>query len=99
MTASELFRADALATQFAIDMQMTKQQAISTRLLILQNKGATQQQAFDKVLGEGAWTQWLNNFLSSCKQPDHHGGSGPHISFPPSNQCTSFTDLKSFPAG
>jgi hypothetical protein len=55
MTASELFRADAYATQFAIDMQMTKQQAISARLLILQNKGATQQQAFDKVLGEGAW--------------------------------------------
>ena len=55
MTASELFQADMLATQFAIDMKMTKQQAISARILILQNKGATQQQAFDKVLGEGAF--------------------------------------------
>lgn len=55
MTASELFQADMLATQFAIDMKMTNQQAISARILILQNKGATQQQAFDKVLGEGAF--------------------------------------------
>ena len=55
MTASELFQADMLATQFAIDMKMTKQQAISARILILQNKGATQQQAFDKVLGKGAF--------------------------------------------
>ncbi len=55
MTASELFQADTLATQFAIDMKMTKQQAISARILILQNKGATQQQALDKVLGEGAF--------------------------------------------
>ena len=55
MTNSELFQADALATQFAIDMKMTKQQAISARILILQNKGASHEQAFDKVLGEGSF--------------------------------------------
>ena len=55
MTTSELFRADALATQFAIEMKMTKQQAISARILILQNKGASHEQAFDKVLGQGAF--------------------------------------------
>ena len=55
MTASQLFLADALATQFAVDMNMTKQQAISARILILQNKGAGHKQAFDKVLGEGAF--------------------------------------------
>jgi hypothetical protein len=55
MTASELFQADALVTQFAIDMKMSKQQAISARILILQNKGASHKQAFDKVLGDGAF--------------------------------------------
>lgn len=55
MTASELFQADNLATQFAIDMKMTKQQAISARILILQSKGASHQQAFDQVLGNGAF--------------------------------------------
>ena len=55
MTHSELFQADALAIQFAIDMKMTKQQAISARILILQNKGASHEQAFDKVLGEGSF--------------------------------------------
>ena len=56
-----------LATQFAIDMKMTKQQAISTRLLILQNKGATQQQAFDKVLGEGAWDAMVDQLYSALR--------------------------------
>ena len=55
MNASELFIADALATEFAIDMKMTKNQAISARILILQNKGASHKQAFDKVLGEGSF--------------------------------------------
>jgi hypothetical protein len=50
MTASQLFLADALATQFAVDMNMTKQQAISARILILQNKGTPgHKQAFDKL--------------------------------------------------
>ena len=67
MTASELFQADMLATQFAIDMKMTKQQAISARLLILQNKGATQQQAFDKVLGEGAWDAMVDQLYTELR--------------------------------
>ena len=67
MTASELFQADMLATQFAIDMKMTKQQAISARLLILQNKGATQQQAFDKVLGEGAWDAMADQLFAELR--------------------------------
>ena len=55
MTSSELFQADMLATQFCIEMGITKKQAISTRMLILQNKGAGHKQAFDKVLGEGSF--------------------------------------------
>jgi hypothetical protein len=67
MTASELFQADMLASQFAIDMKMTKQQAISARLLILQNKGATQQQAFDKVLGKGAWDAMADQLFTELR--------------------------------
>ena len=55
MTTAELFRADAYATQFCVEMNMTKQQAIGIRMLILQNKGADHKQAFDKILGEGAF--------------------------------------------
>jgi hypothetical protein len=55
MTTAELFCADDHATQFCIEMNMTKQQAIGVRMLILQNKGANHKQAFDKVLGEGAF--------------------------------------------
>ena len=55
MTTAEPFRADAYATQFCVEMNMTKQQAIGIRMLILQNKGADHKQAFDKILGEGAF--------------------------------------------
>lgn len=55
MTTAELFRADAYATQFCTEMNVTKQQAIGIRMLILQNKGADHKQAFDKILGEGAF--------------------------------------------
>jgi len=55
MTTAELFRADAYATQFCVEMNVTKQQAIGIRMLILQNKGADHKQAFDKILGEGAF--------------------------------------------
>lgn len=55
MTTAELFHADAYATQFCVEMNVTKQQAIGIRMLILQNKGADHKQAFDKILGEGAF--------------------------------------------
>ena len=52
MTISE---AKTLTFEFAQEMKMTKQQAISFSILALVEKGFTTQQAFTEVCGQQAW--------------------------------------------
>ena len=55
MTDLQISRALETISQFCIDLRMTKKQAISAQILLLQSKGASYQQAFDAVLGQGAF--------------------------------------------
>lgn len=55
MTDLQISRALQTISQFCIDLRMTKKQAISAQILLLQSKGATHQQAFDAVLGQGTF--------------------------------------------
>ena len=55
MTDLQISRALETISQFCIDLRMTKKQAISAQILLLQSKGASHQQAFDAVLGQGTF--------------------------------------------
>ena len=46
---------------------MTKKQAISAQILLLQSKGATHQQAFDAVLGQGTFKRVADELYTELR--------------------------------
>ena len=67
MTDLQISRALQTISQFCIDLRMTKKQAISAQILLLQSKGATHQQAFDAVLGQGTFKRVANELYDELR--------------------------------
>jgi len=67
MTSLQLSTADASISQFCIEQGMTKKQAISARILLLQNKGASHEQAFNQVLGANAFNQLVDDVYETLR--------------------------------
>ena len=67
MTNSQITLALETISQFCMDLKMTKKQAISAQILLLQSKGATHQQAFDAVLGQGTFKRVADELYTELR--------------------------------